>query len=155
MTSEQQISSLGETFLELLKRLDDGISSVIYLCSSMSRLDFCDFRFSTVQQRVRSASWITSCFSTGIYLPFYSQLLEWKTAEGRKRFYEEAGCCWWSTSFVSFFGSLQTAVQHFCNRSYTFHSFLVSQLKSLFVFFAFSRLEDMYYISSSFIHYKC
>lgn len=48
MTSEQQISSLGETFQELLKRLDDGISSVIYLCSFMSGLDFYDFRFSTV-----------------------------------------------------------------------------------------------------------
>ncbi|KAI5657429.1 hypothetical protein M9H77_26222 [Catharanthus roseus] len=34
MTNEEQISSLGETFMELVKRLDDGISTVMYLAVS-------------------------------------------------------------------------------------------------------------------------
>lgn len=104
MTSEQQISSLGETFQELLKRLDDGISSVIYLCSFMSGLDFYDFRFSTV---------LVACYVCILdYILFLnlvfvcSEFLEWKTAEGRKRFIGEAGC----SEIFFFFLSLQTIV---------------------------------------------
>lgn len=105
--------------------------------------------FLLFQQRVRSASWITSCTSTGIYLPFYSQFLEWKTAEGRKRFYEEAGCWCWSTSFATFFWIFANCSVAFLRQKLLI-PFIFSVTTEKFICpFCFSRLEDMYDISSS------
>lgn len=161
MTGELQISSLGETFLELLKRLEDGISSVIYLCTFLSGLDFWLLMISDFllfQQRAMSAYWSTSCFSTGIYLPCYSQFLKWKTAEGEKGFV-----------MILWRGRLLLVVHLFCYFLLVFANcsvaFLQQKLLIPFLFsvttekficpFYFSHLENMYSISSSFFHYKC
>lgn len=104
MTSEQQISSLGETFQELLKRLDDGISSVIYLCSFMSGLDFYDFRFST---------FLVVCYvcilDYILFLNWYLFVLNFlngKLQKGEKDILERQGVL----NFFFFFLSLQTIV---------------------------------------------
>lgn len=68
MNHEQQISTLGETFQELVKRLDDGtsLSDLIFIISMLDTI--CYLKEHLVQDDI-PRKFVSSCFACSA--PFY------------------------------------------------------------------------------------